>query len=188
MANDTGAAAMLYARGTIWLNGAAVAHSIAIFPGDMVQTSSDALANINAPGSRVVVLPDSVLKYEGSVLSLERGSVAVATSNRLSTHIGEIRVSPGSSVQQTEFEITDKEQTVEVVARVGNLSITDASGSSAVLQGQQVEVEKKKTKKRSAAMPAKSDPIVTRNRAIVAGMIAACAIKVCRLPASPDKP
>ena len=120
VASDT-PAAMLYAKGTTWLNGAVVPHSSAIFPGDMVQTNNDALANINAPGSNLVVLPNSLLKYEGSAVSLERGGVTVATSKQMSTHVGEITVKPTSSSSQAEFEVTDEGQVVQIIARRGDL-------------------------------------------------------------------
>jgi len=57
--------AMLYAKGTAWINGSAVPRSSAVFPGDMVQTRSDSMASINASGSSVLVLADSLVKFEG---------------------------------------------------------------------------------------------------------------------------
>ena len=39
-------AAMLYAKGTAWINGATVPRSSALFPGDMVQTKPDSVVNI----------------------------------------------------------------------------------------------------------------------------------------------
>ena len=189
MASDT-PAAMLYAKGTTWLNGAAVPHSSAIFPGDMVQTNNDALANINAPGSNLVVLPNSLLKYEGSAVSLERGGVTVATSKQMSTHVGEITVKPTSSSSQAEFEVTDEGQVVQIIARRGDLSLNDGASTSAIVQGQRVEVEKKgKKKKRAAALPAGNQPVLTSKTAIAAGIVGGviCALK-CITPASPDEP
>ena len=63
-AADSGAA-MLYAKGATWINGAAVPRTSAIFPGDLVQTRTDSAASINASGSNVVVLADSLVKFEG---------------------------------------------------------------------------------------------------------------------------
>lgn len=118
---------------TTWLNGAAVPHSSAIFPGDIVQTNNDALANINAPGSNVVVLPNSVLKYEGSAVSIERGGVTVATSTQLNTAVGEITVRPAAPSKPTEFEVTDKGNVVQIIARRGDLSINDGADSNPIL-------------------------------------------------------
>ena len=62
--------AMLYARGAAWINGGAVPRTSAVFPGDLVQTRSDSVASINASGSNVVVLADSLVKFEGSAVAL----------------------------------------------------------------------------------------------------------------------
>ena len=66
-AADSGAA-MLYAKGSTWINGSEVPHTSAVFPGDLVQTRSDSAASINASGSNVVVLADSLVKFEGSAV------------------------------------------------------------------------------------------------------------------------
>ena len=68
--------AMLYARGAAWINGGAVPRTSAVFPGDLVQTRSDSVASINASGSNVVVLADSLVKFEGPAVALEHGSFA----------------------------------------------------------------------------------------------------------------
>jgi len=73
-------AAMLYAQGAAWLNGDSVPRTSAVFPGDLVQTKADAVVHINATGSSVMILPDSLVKYEGNTVSLEHGTVKVATS------------------------------------------------------------------------------------------------------------
>ena len=41
-------AAMLYSHGTASLNGNTIARSSAIFSGDLIQTNTDSVANINA--------------------------------------------------------------------------------------------------------------------------------------------
>jgi hypothetical protein len=68
-AADSGAA-MLYTHGAAWLNGAHVPASSAIFTGDLLQTRSDSGANINAPGSSITVLGDSLVQFEGSSLKV----------------------------------------------------------------------------------------------------------------------
>jgi hypothetical protein len=150
-----------------------VPHSSAIFPGDTVQTRNDALANITARGSNVIVLPNSVLKYQGSTISLEQGGVTVATSKQLNTAVGEITVTPAASSKPAEFEVTDKGNVVQVIARRGDLNINDGADTTMIVQGQKIEVEKKTKKKRSAAaMPTGSGPILTPKVAAIAGAAA----------------
>src|SRR5258707_5338343 len=60
------ASAMLYSNGTAWVNGSTVPKSAAVFAGDLVQTRPDSSANLNASGSSVMVLADSLVKFQGS--------------------------------------------------------------------------------------------------------------------------
>ena len=90
-------AAMLYSHGTALLNGNSIPRSSAIFSGDLVQTNKDSVANINATGSTVLVLNDSLVQYEGSAVKLEHGGV---------THI-DIEIAGDSSWRR--HRVTDRE-------------------------------------------------------------------------------
>jgi hypothetical protein len=129
-------AAMLYSHGTALLNGNSIARSSAIFSGDLVQTNPGSVANINATGSSVLVLNDSLIQYEGSTVKLEHGGVAISTSKSLATRAGDVTVSPTASVW-TEFEVRDVDGRVQIAARKGDLTISDDSGTSTLAQGQQ---------------------------------------------------
>src|ERR1700739_4094545 len=98
--------AMLYSHGTALLNGNTIARSSAIFSGDLVQTSADSVANINATGSSVLVLNESLVQYEGSAVKLEHGGVTISTSKLLATRAGAVTVTPKAGVW-TEFEVRD---------------------------------------------------------------------------------
>jgi hypothetical protein len=151
-------AAMLYSHGTALLNGNTMERSSALFSGDLVQTNADSVANINATGSSVLVLNDSLVQYEGSGLKLEHGGVSISISKLLATRVGNVTVSPVSGVW-TEFEVRDVDGRVQIVARKGDLSVSDAAGTTTLAQGQettrddsqQTEEQKKKKRKRVAA-------------------------------------
>jgi hypothetical protein len=128
--------AMLYSHGTALLNGNTIVRSSAIFSGDLVQTSADSVANINATGSSVLVLNESLVEYEGSTLKLEHGGVTVSTSKLLATRAGDVVVTPISNVW-TEFEVRDVDGRVQIAARKGDLTIKDDSGTTTLAQGQQ---------------------------------------------------
>jgi hypothetical protein len=129
-------AAMLYSHGTALLNGNSIARSSAIFSGDLVQTNADSVANINATGSSVLVLNDSLVQYEGSTVRLEHGGVTISTSKSLSTSAGDVTVSPTASAW-TEFDVRDVDGRVQIAARKGDLTISDDSGTTTLAQGQQ---------------------------------------------------
>jgi hypothetical protein len=133
-------AAMLYSHGTALLNGNSIPRSSAIFSGDLVQTNADSVANINATGSTVLVLNDSLVQYEGSSVKLEHGGVTISTSKLLATRAGAVTVSPAAGVW-TEFEVRDVDGRVQIASRKGDLTISDDTGTTTLAQGQQTTRE-----------------------------------------------
>ncbi|PYX87876.1 MAG: hypothetical protein DMG68_10305 [Acidobacteria bacterium] len=173
LAADTNAA-MLYARGTAWVNGANIPRSSALFPGDLVQTKSDSVANINLLGSNVTVLSDSLVKFEGNSLEVEHGGVTVATSRNLATHLGDVTVTPASG-SWTEFQVADVDGNVKIMARKGDVTISDESGTSTLPAGQETTREaaqKSKKRRKAGAAPAAQGAILDSKTAIIIGTAA----------------
>jgi hypothetical protein len=203
LAADSGAA-MLYTHGATWLNGAHVPTSSAIFTGDLVQTRSDSAANINAPGSSITVLGESLVQFEGASLKVEHGGVSVSTSKGVATTAGDVRVAPVSNAW-TEFNVTDTDGTVKIAALKGDLSVTDDNGTVTLAQGQQTtrdeqtsdqstDKDKKKNKTRAdGAAPAAGGGILTSPVAIGIGTAAIAGVTIWVLtrtdnPVSPSQP
>lgn len=169
------ASAMLYTSGPAWLNGTEVPRSAAVFAGDLVQTKADSSASINAAGSSVMVLSDSLVKFQGPTVEIEHGAVRVATSNGLATQAGEVTVKPAGNTW-TEFQVTDVDGQVQIAASKGDLTIQDQQGTTTLSQGQQTtkddtsQPEKKKHKKRGAgAATAAGGGILSSTAAIYTG-------------------
>ena len=156
--------AMLYSHGTALLNGNSISRSSAIFTGDLVQTNADSVANINATGSSVLVLNDSLVEYQGSTLKLEHGGVTISTSKLMATRgrrSNSIASSPmpGPNLRSEMWIVP-----VQIAARKGDLTISDDSGTTTLAQGQettrddsqQTDEQKKKKNRRvaAAAIPA----------------------------------
>lgn len=133
-------AAMLYSHGAALLNGNSIPRSSAIFSGDLVQTNANSVANIDATGSTVLVMNDSLVQYEGSSVKLEHGGVTVSTSKLLATRAGAVTVSPAAGVW-TEFEVRDVDGRVQIASRKGDLTISDDNGTTTLAQGQQTTRE-----------------------------------------------
>lgn len=195
VADDGPAAAMVYARGTAWVNGASVPRSLAIFPGDLVETRSDSAANINAAGSTVTVLSDSLVKLQSSGLELKHGAVTVGTSKLLAIDIADIVVSPVSG-HWTEFQVGDVDGTVKIVASKGDLSIRDQEGTTTLPAGQQTtreESKKKKKRREGGAVAAAKGGILDSKAAVIVGTAAVGGVTAWVLlqgddPVSPAKP
>jgi hypothetical protein len=200
-------AAMLYTNGAAWVNGAHVPRSSSsIFSGDLLQTRSDSVANINAPGSSITVLSDSLVKFQGSSVAIEHGGVRVSTSRGIGTTAGDVKVLPASYVW-TEFNVTDVDGTVRIAARKGDLTISDGKETFTLAQGQETTRDetssdnekdnkdgKKKNKKRAAgASPGASGGVFNSPVAIGIGAGAIIGVTTWVLvkndnPASPTKP
>jgi hypothetical protein len=208
LAADSSGAAMLYTHGAAWLNGAHVPASSAIFTGDLLQTRSDSGANINAPGSSITVLGDSLVQFEGLSLKVEHGAVAVATSKGVATTAGDVRVSPASNAW-TEFNVTDVDGTVRIAANKGDLTITDDNGTTTLPQGQQTmrdeqsdqstgsdkdtDKDKKKKKRAAGAAPgatggALSSPLAIGVGAAIIGGVGIWVLTRSDNPVSPSTP
>ena len=199
-------AAMLYTNGAAWVNGTHVPRaSSAIFSGDLLQTRSDSVANINEPGSAITVHYDSLVQFEGSSVMIEHGGVTVSTSRGTGATAGDVKVVP-ASYSWTEFKVTDVDGTVRIAARKGDLTVSDGKETFTLAQGQETTRDegsadndnnvkgKKKNKKRvSGATPAAGGGILSSPVAIGIGAGAIIGITTWVLvknddPASPSKP
>jgi hypothetical protein len=197
-------AAMLYTSGPAWVNGAHVPRpSSAIFSGDLLQTRSDSVANINQPGSTVRVLSDSLVQFEGTSVKIDHGGVTVSTSKGMATTAGDVKVEPASSAW-TEFNVMDVDGTVRIAARKGDLTVSDGKGTVTLAQGQETTRDessdnssdngKRKNRKRQAgASPGASGGVLNSPVAIGVAGAAALGITTWVLiqsddPASPAKP
>ena len=200
-------AAMLYTNGAAWVNGAHVPKtSSAIFSGDLLQTRSDSVANINQSGSSITVLSDSMVEYQGTAVQIEHGGVAVSTSKQVAAVAGDVKVKP-TATSWTEFNVVDTDGTVRIAARKGDLTITDGKETFTLAQGQETtrdenaqssddtNQESKKRKKRGAggAIPGAGGGILNSPYAVAAGGAAVIGLTTWVLlkndePASPSKP
>ena len=197
LAGDT-AVAMLYTNGAAWLNGSEVPKSAAVFNGDMLQTRPDSTASIQANGSNVMVLADTLVKFEGPAVELEHGAVRVATSRGLAARAGDVTVKPASD-SWTEFQVTDVNGEVQIAANKGDVTVQDDKGTTTVTQGQQTtrddssdnDKKKKKHRRGSGAQTAasggimSSTPVVIGGLAVVGGVVVWVATRTTA-PVSPD--
>jgi hypothetical protein len=176
LAGDS-ASAMVYTNGTAWVNGSTVPKSAALFNGDLVQTRPDSTANLSASGSSVMVLADSLVKFQGSGVEIEHGAVRVSTAHGLATQAGEVIVKPTGN-SWTEFQVRDVDGTVQIVATKGDLTVQDPQGTSTVQEGQQTtrddtsnpEKKKKKRRRGTGAATAAGGGILSSSAALYTGI------------------
>jgi len=178
LAGET-ASAMLYTNGAAWLNGSEVPKSAAVFSGDMLQTRPDSTASIQSNGSSVMVLADSLVKFEGLAVELEHGAVRVTTSRGLTARAGDVTVKPSANTW-TEFQVTDVDGRVQIAANKGDLTVQDDKGTTTVTQGQETtrddtadqEKKKKRRRKGTGAAPAAGGGIMSSPPVVYGGLAA----------------
>jgi hypothetical protein len=195
-------AAMLYTHGAAWINGTHVPRSSsAIFSGDLLQTRSDSVANINEAGSSITVAADSLIEFEGSSVRIEHGAVTVSTSKAVATTAGDVKVTPVSNAW-TEFNVTDVDGTVKIAATKGDVTVSDGYATVTLAQGQETTRDetsdtdkngKKKKKQQAGAPPAATGGIMSSPWAVGAGSAAIGGLTTWVLlqsgnPASPTQP
>ena len=173
------ATAMLYTSGATWLNGSEVPKSAAVFSGDLLQTRPDSTASIQSNGSNVMVLADSLVKFEGPAVELEHGAVRVTTSRGMAARAGDVTITPTAN-SWTEFQVTDVDGRVQIAANKGDVTVQDDKGTTTVTQGQQTtrddtsDTDKKKKKRRRAAgaEPAAGGGIMSSTPVVYGGIAA----------------
>jgi hypothetical protein len=196
-AADTGSA-VLHSDGGVWVNGAETAGSTVVFPGDVLETKPGFVANLDAEGSSVLIQPESVVKFQGTFLSLEHGSVSVGTSTSMSVHVNCIKVEP-VSLERTQYDVADVNGTVQVAAHKNDVNITqggtlrktvpdsNSSQSASVREGQQASRDESKAC--GAAAPPESPGSPVNMKLLVggagAGVLVLCLL-LCR-GSSPSK-
>jgi hypothetical protein len=197
-------AAMLYTNGPAWINGSHVPRpSLAIFSGDLLQTRSDSMADINQPGSSVRVMADSLVQFQGTSVKIDHGGVSVSTSKSMATVAGDIKVIPVSDTW-TEFNVIDTDGTVRIAARKGDVLISDGKETATLAQGQETSRDEttdtssekghRKGRKRGAgAAPGATGGILNSPIAIGVGGAAVLGVTTWAIfkddePASPAKP
>lgn len=148
-AADTRPTAILHTKGGVWVNGSGAPDSTAVFPGDLLETRSGSVANLDSEGSSALIQAESLVTYNGDSLTLEHGSVTVATSRSMSVRVNCIRIVPVSTAW-TQYQVTDVNGTVQVSAVKSDVNISQslqshkpsaesASQSATVHEGEQAE-------------------------------------------------
>jgi ferric-dicitrate binding protein FerR (iron transport regulator) len=122
-----------------------------------VQTTVDSVAKINAVGTSLMVLSDTLVQFEGNAVKLEQGGVAVSTSKGMATRAGEVTVTPKESVW-TQFDVKNVDGQIQITAQKGDVTVSDGAGTTTLAQGQQTtrdepqpeQNDKKKKRRRRA--------------------------------------
>src|SRR6266581_1362529 len=125
--------AMLYAKGSVTINGSNAARSSAIFAGDQVKTSANAGVSIASQGSTVLVPANSSVVYQGSSIKLGYGNVRVNTQKGMATQFNSVSIAPATG--SANYAVIQDKGKLQIAALTGALTIRDGAGTMIVDSG-----------------------------------------------------
>jgi hypothetical protein len=193
---------MLHSDGSVWLNGTAITNlSAALFSHDVVETLKGIDAKIDAEGSTVTILPETMLQFEGDEIVLDHGSLQLNTARQLKVRVNCLTVIPVSP-EWTQFNVTDVNSIVTVAANQKDVRIhaqpnafkqAMESALSDVIVHQSEKVTRDERCGEAENHSDTKGPLMNSiwAKAVwVGGVVAACVLAICRSddPISPDKP
>jgi hypothetical protein len=193
--------ALLHSDGGTWLNGKPAPSSSAIFRNDHIETQTAQSAKIDVEGSTVIILPSTVVQFEGDELVLDHGSLQLNTRRQMKVRVNCVTVIPVNS-DWTQYDVSDVDGKIKVSAYKNDVKIhapgaarrSKQTGSidSIVHAGEQSTRGEKCVG--GDVPPPGSAPILDRPLAIGLGGGATAVTLICILlchtddPVSPSKP
>ena len=135
-AQQSHSTAALEVRGVVRLNGTTSPGRTALQMGDWVQTERQSRAEIAVAGSFIEVMPSSLVRYKGEQILLSHGGILIASSTRLALRAHDLVVIPAAA-KPTRFEAADNGDSIVIVARAGELSVSEGHKTSILEEGQQ---------------------------------------------------
>jgi hypothetical protein len=130
--------AMLYATGSVNLNGIPAAKSTSIFDGDRIDTASASVVSIDRTGSSMVVDPNSSVQYKNDGFTILKGVARVRTSTGIAAHTGPLSVIPKANVAL--FDVSNDGKMVLIASREGVLTVTDGVETATLEPGYTAKV------------------------------------------------
>ena len=184
--------AMLYGRGKepVLLNGKPLPRSSAVFPGDLIQTPSESVATLDAPGSGIIVYPDSMVKFEQNSVSLQHGSISIGTSKRMVATARQVTVTPTSDTW-TEFEVVDINGSIRIVASKGSVDVNCGKGTASLSEGDEANSDASgncNKKKRPGGAPFPGSPSTLASPWVVIGALGIVGGGLCMLLCDNQQP
>jgi hypothetical protein len=130
--------AVVSGSGTVLLNGGQLSSSNAVVAGDVIQTQENGTATVNGPGGSILIEPNSIVRFQGQTIALDRGQVSIATGKGFSVNARDFRITPASS-DWTQFYVTRSGGSINVIARKNDVNVVcGATGSERVKEGKQI--------------------------------------------------
>jgi hypothetical protein len=133
-----GPTGVIYGTGSVYLDGSQLANSAPVILGDIIETKEVGVAHLDMSGSTAVIQPNAVVRLQAAGLSLDRGSISMATGKSLTVSARDFQITPVSSAW-TQFDVTRSGGLIQISARKNSVTIGCGVGAPTVIkQGQQI--------------------------------------------------
>jgi hypothetical protein len=133
-----GPAGVIYGTGSVYLDGSQLANSAPVMLGDIIETKEVGVAHLDMSGSTAVIQPNAVVRFQAAGLSLDRGSISMATGKSLTVSARDFQITPVSSAW-TQFDVTRSGGFIQISARKNSVTISCGVGAPTVIkEGQQI--------------------------------------------------
>lgn len=119
---------LLHSEGGTWLNEAPAPNVAAIFPDSLVQTQAGHVARIEVEGSSVLILPETMMQFQGLTLAVDHGTVQVDTAREMEVIVGCVTISPVNS-NRTAYDVADAHGIVTVSVSKNDVKLHSHGGA-----------------------------------------------------------
>ena len=129
---------VIYSTGSVYLDGAQLANSMPVMSGDVIETKEVGVAHLDMSGSTAIIQPNAIVRFQPAGLSLDRGSISMATGKSLSVSARDFQITPVSSAW-TQFEVTRSGGVIQIAARKNSVTVKCGVGApTLVREGHQI--------------------------------------------------
>jgi hypothetical protein len=188
-------AAVVHGTGSVYLDGAQLANSMPVMPGDVVETKDISVAQIDLGGSTATVEANAIVRYRDGGFALDRGTIGIATGKFLKVFARDFEITPTTS-DWTQYQVERSSGLIHIVAVKNDVEIKCGAQKPTVIR-EGHEIKRADAQNcgiaDSGARAPKLDPVLTSPYAEGAGLAAAGGVLGWILshrhpPVSPDSP
>ena len=166
--------AVIYGNGSVYVNGAQLTNSSAVMPGDVIQTKDAGVAQLSATSSSATVQSNTIVRFQSGGLTLDRGTISMATGNSSSVFARDFKITPVSA-SWTQFDVIRASGAIQIFARKNDVTVNCGTSAPIVVkEGQQISRDDGAdcglAQKRGGAPTAAKGPILDSATAEKAGL------------------
>jgi hypothetical protein len=100
---------------------------------DVIETKEAGVAHLEMGGSAALIQSNAIVRFKPSSLSLDRGSISIATGKSLSVSARDFQITPISE-KWTQFEVTRSGGLIHIAARKNSVSIRCGVGAPTIIR------------------------------------------------------